>query len=365
MSDSQHSPASSLDKPSLWRAIDAGAAELHPAYFALIMATGIVSLACYLSNMYSLAWALFYLNLPFYVGIWLLLLLRLVRHFPRVRADLTSHNQGAGFLTIVAGTNVLGSQFVILAADQRTALMLWLLGVALWLVLTYTFFVAMTVKEKKPSLAAGINGAWLLVVVSTESVAALAALLAPRIAAKEEELAFVALCFFLLGCMFYLLIIALILYRFMFFPIDPAELRPPYWINMGAVAIITLAGANIILHVDTPLVADLLPFIKGLTLFFWTTATWWIPLLMILAGWRHLVRRHPLVYHPLYWALVFPLGMYTVCTYQIAAALQLGFLNVIPRVFVYLAVAAWLVAFVGFVVRLIKNLFAGRSTVAV
>ena len=70
--------------PSLWRAIDAGAAELHPSYFALVMATGIVSLACQLSALHRLAGALFYLNLLFYGALWGLLLLRLARHFPRL-----------------------------------------------------------------------------------------------------------------------------------------------------------------------------------------------------------------------------------------------------------------------------------------
>ena len=48
---------------------------------------------------------------------------------------------------------------------------------------------------------------------------------------------------YLLGCMLYLSLITLILYRFTFFPLTTNMLTPPYWINMGAVAISTLAGA--------------------------------------------------------------------------------------------------------------------------
>ena len=50
------------------------------------------------------------------------------------------------------------------------------------------------------------------------------------------------LCMFLLGCMLYLPLITLIFYRFTFVNVTMAALTPPYWINMGAVAITTSGG---------------------------------------------------------------------------------------------------------------------------
>ena len=55
------------------------------------------------------------------------------------------------------------------------------------------------------------------------------------------------------------------------------------WINMGAMAIATLAGVSLVHEANRlPLLTELLPFLKGVTLLFWTTATWWIPLLLAL-----------------------------------------------------------------------------------
>jgi tellurite resistance protein TehA-like permease len=119
---------------------------------------------------------------------------------------------------------------------------------------------------------------------------------------------------------------------------------------MGAVAISTLAGTLLIAAAPlSPLLQDLLPFLKGFTLLFWATATWWIPMLVILGAWRHLYRRFPLRYDPLYWGAVFPLGMYTVCTFRLATAIDAPVLLTIPRVFLYIAIAAWILAFSGLV----------------
>ena len=64
---------------------------------------------------------------------------------------------------------------------------------------------------------------------------------------------------------------------------SPADLAPPYWINMGAMAISTLAGVSLIGSADgSEILSPLLPILKGFTLFCWATATWWIPMLIIL-----------------------------------------------------------------------------------
>jgi len=85
---------------------------------------------------------------------------------------------------------------------------------------------------------------------------------------------------------------------------------------MGSAAISTAAGAALAAQSAlSPVVVELVPLVKGLTLFFWSMASWWIPMLIALGVWRYPICGVPLAYGPLYWGGVFPLGMYSASTY--------------------------------------------------
>ncbi len=333
-----------------------GLAVLSPANFGMVMATGIVSLAAHFLHWPYLPLGLFYLNNVLYAVLCVLTLARAWRHGQALWQDMTSHLRGPGFFTFVAGTSVLGSQYIVMLGQHAMGVALWVLGVVSWILLTYTVFAAIITKEDKPSLDQGITGAWLLAVVAVQSIAVLSTLVAAHWAQPHRlELNFVALSMWLWGGMLYIWMMSLLFYRYTFFRLAPGDLAPPYWINMGAMAISTLAGSLLIENsADAPYLHSLLPFLKGFTIFYWATATWWIPMLLVLGVWRHVVKRFPLRYDPLYWGAVFPLGMYTACTFKLSAAMGFDFMSGFPALLFPVALAAWIATFVGLLGQVVR-----------
>jgi tellurite resistance protein TehA-like permease len=332
--------------------------HLSPAYFALVMATGIISIGAWDLGFPFLATALFAVNLAAYGVLACLTTLRSFRYPQLLSADMADHRLGPGFFTAVAGSSILGTQFLLIAHSVTAATVFLAIGVVLWVGLTYAIFAALTVKHDKPTLQEGLTGALLITVVATQSIAVLAALIAGKSAQPFRlELNFFGLSMWSWGGMLYIWIISLIFYRETFLVFSPGDLTPPYWINMGAMAISTLAGTTLVQNAPAaPFLAALLPFLKGFTVFYWATGTWWIPMLLVLETWQHLIWRFPLRYDPLYWGAVFPLGMYAVATKQMASALELPFLAPLPPVVFAVALAAWTLAFAALIWQIMRKL---------
>ncbi len=337
-----------------------GAVSLFPGYFALVMATGVVSIACEFMGLRPVALALVAVNWAAYIILWSLTLIRAFRYRVDLLHDVSHHGRAPGFFTIVAGTCVLGTQNVVVVEATNVGIALWWLGLGLWFVIMYVFFTAVTVRERKPTLAQGINGAWLIAAVATQAVVVLRGVINDA-SPPSEMIQFQVIAMFLIGAMLYLAIIPLIFYRLTFVPMRREDFSPPYWINMGAVAISALAGSILIQRSAAwPMLEPLLPFIRGFTFFFWAIASWWIPFLFALMGWRYLWRRDRFRYEPAVWGMIFPLGMYTTSTLQFGRAMGYGFLKPIPHVMIYIALLGWLLAMVGLLRRLGSS-FRGKS----
>jgi tellurite resistance protein TehA-like permease len=316
-------------------------------YFACVMATGIVSIAARLEGLASISNGLFVLNLAQF-SLWGAAFVAWFSMAPVAAAAGLLGSRGPGSLTLVAAICVLGDEIALETAYRAVVDTLYVAAALLWAVMIYGFVLNAATRSRKPERETAIDGSWLLVVVATQAVAILSTHVSRSFASPETAL-FISLCLFLLGTVFYAVLITMLVARWIFLPLLPEQFTAPYWINMGAAAITTLAGSRLLAASGhSPFIFRLHEAVLAATALFWTIASWWIPLLAVLTLWRYCRGIRP-VYRIDNWAMVFPIGMYTAASWHVAHDAGLPLLSPVSDAFIWLALAAWTLTFIGMV----------------
>jgi tellurite resistance protein TehA-like permease len=281
-----------------------GDVKPSPDVFAAVMATGILSIAA--GNHH-------YLGISETMGvlasIGLVVLVAVVILTAAVKRgvafwDLTDPDVTLRLFTFVAACAVLDSR---LASQPVLARVLGVVALLSWLVL-----IVLTARNisARPwaSLRARARGAWELASVGTSGLAIVATKVA-RYTADHWWLG-VAVPVWIAALCIYGLMTWLMLWRTVAERQDRDGFEPDTWILMGGLAIATLAGDNI--HSLAP--AWLAGPVLVVTVVTWVTATLWIPPLIYFG--LHRISQRPGMLHfaGVWWALVFPLGMYSVAS---------------------------------------------------
>jgi len=131
-----------------------------------------------------------------------------------------------GFFTIVAGVDVLGVRLAAAGHPLATAILASAAAVV-WLVLTYGVPASLLLARERDSVLGGVNGAWLLWVVGTQSLSVAASVLVPVWPSQAGLLASAAIGLWSVGLVLYLLLVSLILLRWLTVAMTPATLGPP------------------------------------------------------------------------------------------------------------------------------------------
>lgn len=319
---------------------------LYPGYFACVMATGIVSVALLLTHATALSNALWITACALLVFLAAVYLLRIAR-FPRdIQRDFLDPATAFGFFTFVAAVGVTATRFA-LGGWTLVPGALTVIAAIAWFVLTYWTFAMLLFTNEKP-IERALNGSWLIAIVATESLAITWVLLTSIQPNQRAALQLLAYTYWTFGVLLYLIFVALIMYRFFFLRVQPGDLTPPYWINMGAMAITTVAGVRLLdAPQPTTLLVTLRPYIEGFTVMMWAWGTWWIPLLIIIGIWKYGVSRESIRYHPALWSIVFPLGMYSTALQLLTHIPGLEFLAIVGPASAWIALIAWVLVALG------------------
>ena len=329
---------------------------LTPGYFALVMASGIISAGMKLEGFEIISSVLLVVCAAAFVVLLCLTLWRFIAYRSAINDDFLDPRRAFGFFTFVAGTNVLGVRLGMDGHYTATATLFVVSGVA-WLVLGYVVpWTAVLGRAERPVVATA-NGTWFIWVVASQSVAVAAATIEPAFETGRRELALLAVASWSVGVFLYAAVGMIVSLRLMLYEFGPEELTPPYWVSMGALAITVLAAARIVEMADAPMVDVTRDLIAGLAVVFWAFATWLIPVLVAAGWWRHVSRRVPLRYEATLWSIIFPLGMYAVAGIYLGEADRLPVVARIGAVELWIAFAAWLLVFVAMTVHVSRTVF--------
>ena len=320
-------------------------ATLNPGYFALVMATGILSVAMNNHGLAALSLSLLWLAVGCLVVLAVATVWRVVAFPSRIRADLGDPSRSFGFFTTIAAIDVVGTRLAV-AGHRTAAVVLLLLGWGLWLVLGYLIPWLATVGERRHSPIESANGTWFVWVVATQSVAVLAATQQSRASTGADALALLAVFSWSVGVFLYASAGTFVAARLLLYPLRPADFGPPYWVAMGATAITVLGGARIGEMTGQP---GARTFVVGASIAFWAFGTWLIPALLAAGWWRHVVHRVPLRYEPALWSIVFPVGMYGVASHELGKMAGVPVIRRIGDVEAWVALLVWAVTFLAMV----------------
>jgi tellurite resistance protein TehA-like permease len=281
------------------------------------MGTGIVSIALSLDHHATLAKIL----LAVAAAVWIALAWVLVRRTLADRPRLEREARAPAALTGVAATAVLGAGVERLGWNWAGVALL-AVAFVLWLALIGPVLI---------HLRAPAAGVAFLLTVATASLAVLASVLAVH--EHADWLLYAALALVVLGLALYVLVLA----RFDFRQLIVG--RGDHWVTGGALAISTLAAAQIALDARR-LHALSFHALETASIVLWALTIAWLPALLVFEALR------PRLHHDVArWATVFPVGMYAACSFAVGTVAHATGITDFARVWVWIALALWLVLF--------------------
>jgi hypothetical protein len=306
--------------------------SIPPASGAVVMGTGIVSVALLLDSRHTLSTILLVLDTAVWLALAVLLPARAARNGQRFALDLRHPTA----LTSIAGTAVLGTRLTLAGWDWA--------GVSLLVAATGTWLglVPHVLRHwQTPTI-----GASFILTVATESLALLAATVA--FSQRTAWLLYAALVPFCTGLGFY----ALVLSRFQLHQL--AVGMGDHWVTGGALAISTVTAGRIALDAQhIGVLSGAHGALRTITLVLWWLTIAWLPALVATEA------LHPrLHYNVRRWSTVFPVGMYAACSFVVGKLNRAPAITEFARVWVWIALAVWLVVF-GAMVERSRQLIGG------
>jgi tellurite resistance protein TehA-like permease len=329
--------------------LDAVIRDADPRCFAMVMATGIVSVALRLAGSPDLSLALLWVADVAFAILVVASAWRIVAFGRDVRAELRRPDRVFSYFAFPAAASVLGTGLAGHGpADVVTALAA--VTAVAWIALIGVV-VAFLASWPGPRRAiTDVNGTWQLWVVGTQSVAIAATSAYATGVLPGRVAAWAAVVVWAAGAALYPVVTALVVARLWVAGLAPGDPVAPYWVTMGAASITALSAAQLLEVIGAAGLVGFRPALTDLGLVFWSLATGLIPALTVLGAARWRRGLAPRGFRRELWMIVFPAGMYATASMRIGSVARVPAVHDTGTAAVWIAVVVWAAVFTAMVV---------------
>jgi tellurite resistance protein TehA-like permease len=273
--------------------------------------------------------------------------------------ELFNPEKTLNLFTIVVAINFAGICFSKLFHLHTTASIFWYVSISLWLSVSLFSFSILFLyhKSEDRKIEEIFHGGWFFATAGTQSTAFLGVVVAEHATRHVMLIQLFSFALWSSGAALYLIFMVLIIMRLIFCSLRSNTALSPYWMNAGAAALTALTGSTLYQYINTlggPFV-DFLPFLKGISLFFWSAGLWWLPYLIVLAVRKQAYSDEGLVFTVGYWEIVFTLGLYASSTIQLVELFKGQYLDIVSVYFYVAFIALWCFSSVFTIIHLVSD----------
>ncbi|MCF6157941.1 MAG: hypothetical protein E3K32_05075 [wastewater metagenome] len=261
--------------------------------------------------------------------------------------------------TIVGTINLTGVCLSRVFHLYTAALIFWYVAIGFWVIISLTLFSILFLHQKSEErkIEDILHGGWFFAIIGAQSTAFLGIIVAEHEAQHMVGIQLFSFALWSIGASLYIIFITLTILRMVFYQFGSSAILSPYWMNIGAAALTALTGTALYQHISGtggPL-ADLLPFLKGISLLFWSLGLWWLPFLIILAIRKQIQSSEGLTFTVGYWEVAFALGLYTNSTIHMVDLFQGQYLIILSICFAIACIGFWCFSSIFTLVHLIRS----------
>lgn len=314
-----------------------GTFSFNIRWFNVVTALAMIALVCQLYGYTKTSQHLFIAGLALFLSTTVFMVMRIIVFCKNTLNEFLNPENTLYLHTIVGTVNFIGVCLSRIFHWHTTANVFWYVAIGLWVGISLATFniLFLCQKSENRKIEEVLHGGWFFATLSTQSTVFLGTIIMEHAAGYTLIIQLLSFALWSIGAWLYLILSSIIFLRLFFCKFSDITTISPYWMNVGAAAATALAGISLHQHIQIaggPFL-DLLPFLKGMSLFFWSIGLWWMPFLLIWAVVKQEFRAEGLVFTVGYWEIVLTLGLYATSTSQLSYLFEGQYLPLISQCF--------------------------------